>query len=102
MKDTTPQMMNGAHPTDSLELPEQQLGMERELPMQAPLGQSGVGEAVMELIERMTQLPFHAQLSVLRMMAPRILEVMDGRDRDIFLKDLHRELTMDDQDIQGT
>ena len=56
----------------------------------------------MELIEQMTRLPFHAQLSVLRMMAPRILGVMDGRDRDIFLNDLRRELTMDDQDIQGT
>ncbi|WP_309891129.1 hypothetical protein [Archangium sp.] len=123
MKDTT-------HPTDkpkgqmsireaaSMELPEQHLGMERrgttvhgfgdgqtEPPMQANMGQSGVGEAVMELIERMTLLPFHAQLSVLRMMAPRILGVMDGRDREIFLNDLRRELTsmmMDEQDIQGT
>ena len=144
MKDTTPQMMNGAPHTDkpkgqmsireaaSMEMPEQHLGMERrgttvhgfgdgqtELPMNANMGmgQQGVGEAVMELIERMTQLPFHAQLSVMRMMAPRILGVMDGRDREIFLKDLRRELMsmmmsdeehpetpmmMDEQDIQGT
>jgi hypothetical protein len=145
MKDTTPQMMNGAPPTDkpkgqmsireaaSMELPEQHLGMERrattvhgfgdgqtELPMNANMGmgQQGVGEAVMELIERMTRLPFHAQLSVMRMMAPRILGVMDARDRELFLNDLRRELTsmmmsdeehpetpmmmMDEQDIQGT
>jgi hypothetical protein len=142
MKDMTPQMMNGEHPTDkpkgqmsireaaSMEMPEQHLGMERrgttvhgfgdgqtEPPMQATMGQSGVGEAVMELIERMTRLPFHAQLSVMRMMAPRILGVMDGRDRELFLNDLRRELTsmmmsdeehpetpmmMDEQDIQGT
>ncbi len=142
MKDTTPQMMNGAPHTDkpkgqmsireaaSMEMPEQHLGMERrgttvhgigdgqtELPMNAHMGQTGVGEAVMELIERMTQLPFHAQLSVMRMMAPRILGVMDARDRELFLNDLRRELTsmmmsdeeppetpmmMDEQDIQGT
>ena len=144
MKDTTPQMMNGAPHTDkpkgqmsireaaSMELPAQHLGMERrgttvhgfgdgqtELPMNADMGmgQQGVGEAVMELIERMTQLPFHAQLSVMRMMAPRILGLMDARDREIFLNDLRRELTsmmmsdeehpetpmmMDEQDIQGT
>jgi hypothetical protein len=52
------------------------------------------------------------------MMAPRILGVMDARDREIFLNDLRRELMsmmmsdeeqpetpmmmMDEQDIQGT
>jgi len=134
MKDTThhtdkPKGQMSIREAASLEMPEQHLGMERrgttvhgfgdgqtELPMQATTGQSGVGEAVMELIERMTRLPFHAQLGVLRMMAPRILGVMDGRDRDIFLNDLRRELTsmmmsdeeppetpmmMDEQDIQG-
>jgi hypothetical protein len=143
MKDTTPQMMmNGEPHTDkpkgqmsireaaSMEMPQQHLGMERrgttvhgfgegqtEMPMQANMGQPGVGEAVMELIERMTRLPFHAQLSVMRMMAPRILGVMDARDREIFLNDLRRELMsmmmsdeeqpetpmmMDEQDLQGT
>jgi len=144
MKDTTPQMMKSAPHTDkpkgqmsireaaSMEMPEQQLGMERRgttvhgfgdgqtgMPMNASMGmgQQGMGEAVMELIERMTQLPFHAQLGVMRMMAPRILGVMDARDRELFLNDLRRELTammmsdeeppetpmmMDEQDIQGT
>jgi hypothetical protein len=136
-RDSTPPMLSDTHPLDkrkgmmsvreaaSMEMPEQHLGMERRgttvhgfgegrtgMPMQ---GERTVSESVMELIEQVFQLPFHAQLSMIRMMAPRVMGVMDARDQEIFLSDLRRELesmmmsseeqpgmSMDDQDIQGT
>jgi hypothetical protein len=144
-KDIPPQTTNPSQHTDkpkgqmsireaaSMEMPRQHLGMERRgttvhgfgtgqtgMPMQGtPSGmdmeQQDVGEAVMELMERVFQLPFHAQLSMMRMMAPRILGVMDARDRENVLNELREELTsmmsgeehtpmtpMDEQDIQGT
>ena len=113
-RDSTPHTTNDPHHLDkrkglmsvreaaSMEMPEQHLGMERRgttvhgfgegqtgMPMQ---GQPTVSEAVMELIEHVFQLPFHAQLSMIRMMAPRVLGVMDARDQEIFMADLRREL----------
>jgi hypothetical protein len=53
--------------------------------------QRSAGESVTELVEKLFQLPFHAQLGVLRMIAPRILEAMDARDRESFMSTLHSE-----------
>ncbi|HEX8819187.1 MAG TPA: hypothetical protein VF794_04625 [Archangium sp.] len=113
-RDSTPRMTNDPQHLDklkgqmsvreaaSMEMPEQHIGMERRgttvhgfgdgqtgMPMH---GQRTVSESVVELIEQVFQLPFHAQLSMMRMMAPRILGVMDARDQETFLNDLRREL----------
>lgn len=75
----------------------------------------GTGDTVTALIEQIFQLPFQAQLGVMRMIAPRILGAMDARDQEMFMNDLRMELesqvtgdegmqaqSMDMHDIQGT
>jgi hypothetical protein len=72
--------------------------------------QRSAGESVTELVERIFQLPFHAQLGVMRMIAPRILGALDARDRENFMSTLRSELSaegtdaghLDMTDIQGT
>jgi hypothetical protein len=74
--------------------------------------QRSTGESVTELVETILQLPFHAQLGVMRMIAPRILGSMDARDRENFMSVLRSEMgvegseaspmNMPDIDIQGT
>ncbi|WP_375771654.1 hypothetical protein NR798_12395 [Archangium gephyra] len=72
-------------------------------------------DTVTALVEQLFQLPFQAQLGVMRMIAPRILGAMDARDQESFMKDLRMELeshvageepmrtqSMDTEDIQGT
>ncbi|HZH17259.1 MAG TPA: hypothetical protein VE057_23090 [Archangium sp.] len=74
----------------------------------------GTGDTVTALIEQIFQLPFQAQLGVMRMIAPRILGAMDARDQESFMTHLRMELhshmgdegmrtqSMDTPDIQGT
>jgi hypothetical protein len=62
-----------------------------EMPMQGSM-QRSAGESVTDIIDHVLHLPFHAQLSVLRMIAPRILGAMDARDREGFMSDLRTEL----------
>ena len=72
--------------------------------------QRSAGESVTEIVEMIFQLPFHAQLGVMRMIAPRILEAMDARDRETFMSTLRSEMgaegteasPMNPQGIQGT
>jgi hypothetical protein len=72
--------------------------------------QRSAGESVTELVEMIFQLPFHAQLGVMRMIAPRILGAMDARDRENFMSTLRSEMGaegteashMGMPDIQGT
>ncbi|HYO54935.1 hypothetical protein [Archangium sp.] len=77
--------------------------------------QRSAGESVTEIIDQVFQLPFHAQLSVMRMIAARVLGAMDARDRENFLTSLRTEhggedtsgesteaQTMNTPDIQGT
>jgi hypothetical protein len=84
----------------------------RPMDMQPP----SAGESVTRIMDMIFQLPFHAQLSVMRMMAPRVLGAMDARDLDNFLRDLRSEISTsmepgeegtgthatDTPDIQGT
>ncbi|WP_257454470.1 hypothetical protein [Archangium lipolyticum] len=60
------------------------------------------GESVTRLMDMIFQLPFHAQLSVLRMMAPRVLGSMDSRDLDNFLRDLRSEISTVESGEEGT
>jgi hypothetical protein len=73
------------------------------------------GESVTMLVEQLFQLPFHAQLSVMRMLATRVLGALDAGDQEKFLRDLRSELQKvepteeteearapDAQDVQGT
>ncbi|HSP81477.1 MAG TPA: hypothetical protein VLQ93_23365 [Myxococcaceae bacterium] len=56
-----------------------------------PAGRSA-GESVSEVVDHIFQLPFRAQLGVLRTIAPKILGAMDARDRAGFLRALGEEL----------
>lgn len=65
------------------------------------------GDTVTALVEQLLELPFQAQLGVMRMIAPRILGAMDARDRESFLNGLREEPggeapSQDTLDIQGT
>lgn len=74
----------------------------------------GMSESMTRIIDQLFQLPFQAQLSVMRMMASRVLGAMDARDQEMFLKQLREELDkmagedtaaagpMNEPDIQGT
>jgi hypothetical protein len=75
----------------------------------------GTGDTVTALVEQIFQLPFQAQLGVMRMIASKILGAMDARDQEMFMKGLRMELdsqvtgdesmqaqSMDTPDIQGT
>ncbi|MFY0565113.1 hypothetical protein ACN28E_14830 [Archangium lansingense] len=75
----------------------------------------GTGDKVTALVEQLFQLPFQAQLGVMRMIAPRILGAMDARDQEAFINDLRMEVdsegtgdtrtqaqSMNTEDIQGT
>ncbi|MFE8596208.1 hypothetical protein [Archangium violaceum] len=82
--------------------------------------QASAGESVTKIIDQVFELPFHAQLSVMRMIASRVLGAMDARDREGFLNGLRMEMvhagedtgvetpgarmagTPDTPDIQGT
>lgn len=78
------------------------------------MSQQGMGESMTRIIDQLFQLPFQAQLSVMRMMASRVLGAMDARDQEKFLKELRMELDkvtdedtavagpMNEPDIQGT
>ncbi|AKJ01496.1 hypothetical protein ATI61_103204 [Archangium gephyra] len=54
--------------------------------------QRSAGESVTKLIDQVFELPFHAQLSVMRMIASRVLGAMDARDRENFLNGLRMEM----------
>jgi hypothetical protein len=72
------------------------------------------GDSVTGMLDQLFQLPFHAQLGMLRMIAPRILGAMDARDRESFMNALRAEIdtmdveahghtaSTDPHDIQGT
>jgi hypothetical protein len=77
-----------------MEMPMMEVPMEgstasMNMGMQPP----SAGESVTRIMDMILQLPFHAQLSVMRMMAPRVLGAMDARDLDNFLRDLRSELS---------
>ncbi len=50
------------------------------------------GRALEDVIGRILDLPFGAQLGVLRTVAPRIVAQLDGRDMEAFLKNLQSEI----------
>ena len=70
------------------------------------------GDSVTGMLDQIFQLPFHAQLGMLRMIAPRILGAMDARDRESFMNALRADIdtmemeshtpSTDPHDIQGT
>ncbi|HEX5744647.1 MAG TPA: hypothetical protein VFZ09_00310 [Archangium sp.] len=79
--------------------------------------QPNTGDTVTKLIDQVFELPFNAQLSVMRMLASRVLGAMDARDREGFLSGLRMEMEhtgedtgvessqarmTDTPDIQGT
>jgi hypothetical protein len=82
--------------------------------MNLDMPQQGMGESMTRIIDQLFQLPFQAQLSVMRIMASRVLGAMDARDQELFLKELRAELDkladadtpvagpMNEPDIQGT
>lgn len=50
------------------------------------------GDTVTALVEQIFQLPFQAQLGVMRMISTRILGAMDARDQEMFMRGLRMEL----------
>lgn len=82
--------------------------------MNMDMPQQGMSESMTRVIDQLFQLPFQAQLSVMRMMASRVLGAMDARDQEKFLVELRSELDtmagqgtaeagpMNEPDIQGT
>jgi hypothetical protein len=96
-------------------MPAQDMGPGMDMDMGTGMQQQSTGESVTEIVERIFQLPFQAQLGVMRMIAPRILGAMDARDQEGFLNNLRMELdsgvtseentedhSMNMQDLQGT
>jgi hypothetical protein len=58
-----------------------------------PSGRSRTAaESVSDIVNHTFELPFRAQLGILRTIAPRILAAMDANDRAGFLVDLNREI----------
>ncbi|PTL79311.1 hypothetical protein [Vitiosangium sp. GDMCC 1.1324] len=82
--------------------------------MNLGMEEPSTGASMTELIERIFQLPFQAQVSVTRMVALRVLGAMDARDQQSFMNDLRSELgkvsgedstevrPTSTEDIQGT
>lgn len=82
--------------------------------MNMNMSQQGTSEPMTRIVDQLFQLPFQAQLSVMRMMASRVLGAMDARDQTKFLEELRMELDkmagkdtaaagpMNEPDIQGT
>jgi hypothetical protein len=54
--------------------------------------QPNTGDSVTTIIDQVFELPFHAQLSVMRMIASRVLGAMDARDRESVLNGLRMEM----------
>jgi hypothetical protein len=50
------------------------------------------GSEVEEVVERLLDLPYPAQLSVLRSVAPQIIAHLDGNDQEAFLRALENEV----------
>ncbi|QRN95064.1 hypothetical protein JRI60_39190 [Archangium violaceum] len=73
-----------------------------EVPMDTGPQPPSPGESVTRIMDMIFQLPFHAQLSVMRMMAPRVLGAMDARDLDNFLRDLRSEISRVESSEEGT
>jgi len=56
-------------------------------------GSGGGKDADVEaVVERLLELPYSAQLSVLRSAAPQIIAHLDGNDQDAFLRNLESEV----------
>ncbi|WNG49692.1 hypothetical protein F0U60_40415 [Archangium minus] len=70
-----------------------EMGMGTMSPIGMGTPQQSTGESLTAVVERIFQLPFQAQLGVMRMIAPRILGSMDARDQESFLNDLRSELS---------
>ncbi|HYO74728.1 MAG TPA: hypothetical protein VEU33_52525 [Archangium sp.] len=66
------------------------MGMNRGMTLDTP--QQSAGDSVTKIIDQVFELPFHAQLSVMRMIASRVLGTMDARDRESFLNGLRMEM----------
>ncbi len=67
-------------------------GTERPERQRAGPGPGQAGKALEEVIDRILNLPFSAQLGVLRTVAPRIVAQLEGRDQEAFLKELQGEI----------
>lgn len=76
--------------------------------------EQGMSESMNRIMDQLLQLPFQAQLSMMRVMASRVLGAMDARDQEKFLAELRTELDtlagqgtaeagpLNEPDIQGT
>ena len=49
-------------------------------------------ESVKQVVDHIFELPFEAQLGVLRTIAPRIIVCLQGEEREGFLRDLNDEI----------
>lgn len=90
------------------------VGMDTMSPIGMGTPQQSTSESLTAVVDRIFQLPFQAQLGVMRMIAPRILGAMDARDQESFLNDLRSEISpmsgeestqappMKTQDLQDT
>lgn len=54
-------------------------------------------ESVKEVVDHIFELPFEAQLGVLRTIAPQIISCLQGDEREGFLRDLNDEIENVDQ-----
>lgn len=64
------------------------MGMDMNMDMSMDTPAPSTGESVTTIIDQVFELPFHAQLGVMRMIATRVLGAMDARDRENFLNGL--------------
>lgn len=63
-----------------------------DMDMDMDMRQPSADESLTAIIEQLFQLPFHAQLSVMRMLASKVLGAMDAMDQEKVLRDLRMEL----------
>jgi hypothetical protein len=55
---------------------------------------TGAASSLEGVVDKILELPFGAQLGLLRSVAPRIIAMLDGRDRETFLRQLHNEIEL--------
>lgn len=78
------------------------MGMDVGMGMGMNTSQPSTGDSVTKIIDQVFELPFHAQLGVMRMIATRVLGMMDARDRENLLNGLRMEHATEDKGVENS
>jgi hypothetical protein len=83
-------------PDEAAAPPEQEAAPEERNEERKEKGARGPSAAssLESVVDKILELPFGAQLGLLRSVAPRVIAMLDGRDRETFLRQLHNEIEL--------